>query len=85
DAPEGFEKRLAALPGVARVARAGAAQGALGYRLSGAVDEETLARVAAEASGAGARLLGLRVEEPSLEDAFVALTGESAAEEAPEE
>ena len=69
DADAGVEKRLASLAGVRRVATR-AANGAVEYRLVG-LDDPT-----GVAAAVGPGLLGLQVEEPTLEDVFVALTGE---------
>jgi len=76
-----LEKRLAAVAGVERVlAGAADADGTREFRLAGAVADADLAEVAAEATRGGAHLLGLRRDEPSLEDVFVELTGEGLGE-----
>lgn len=84
DPGDGLEKRLAALPGVAGIARASTADGAARYRLSGDLSEDAIPQVAAEAARGG-KLLGVRAEEATLEDVFVRLTGEgmTASGEAP--
>ena len=64
-----LEKRLAALDGVRHVT-ARAANGAVEYRLVGLEDPSGVA------SAVGPSLLGLQVEQPTLEDVFVSLTGE---------
>ncbi len=80
DPPSDVERRLATLPGVTGVARAPSADPAVAeFRLVGAHPEEAPERVAKEVAAAGARLLALHVEAPSLEDVFVSLTGEAMA------
>ena len=79
DADDALEKRLSALPNVRGVTRALTAEGATRFRLVGELGDEEIPLVAAEAARAG-RLLGVRAEEPSLEDVFVALTGEGLSE-----
>ncbi|HWH08890.1 MAG TPA: ABC transporter ATP-binding protein [Candidatus Thermoplasmatota archaeon] len=63
------EKRLAALPGVQRVTPR-SVDGAAEYRLAGLDDPSGVA------AAVGPGLLGLQVEQPTLEDVFVSLTGE---------
>ena len=64
-----LEKRLAALDGVRRVTTRDTPLG-VEYRLAGLDDPSGVAGVV------GAGLLGLEVEQPTLEDVFVSLTGE---------
>ena len=74
DPDDALEKRLAALPGVEGVSAHPTAEGATRYRLMGRLSDEAMAEAAAQAARAG-RLLGVRAEEPTLEDVFVRLTG----------
>ena len=75
DAPAGLEARLRKVAGVADVRKV-ADHDADAYRLTGKVSEADLGLVATEVAASGARLVGLQVEAPTLEDVFVALTGE---------
>ncbi len=82
DAPAKLIDDLRALPGVQTATASGSASdaGLSRYRVllheeSG--HEDTTARVARTVESSGARLISLARQEPSLEDVFVALTGES--------
>ncbi len=70
NAPPGFADRLAALPGVKRVAAA-----AGGFELTTADAAPTLARLATACRDAGVELAAVAVAEPTLERVFLSLTG----------
>jgi len=55
-----------------------------GLRLAGDLPQERISDIAARLAKAGVPLLGLQMEEPSLEDVFVALTGEGLVDAPPE-
>ena len=74
DPTDALEKSLAAFAGVQGVSRALTPDGATRFRLTGSLADDDIPSVAAEAARAG-KLLGIRAEEPSLEDVFVKLTG----------
>jgi hypothetical protein len=70
EAGSDLEKRLAGREGVRRVARQALPDGVVEYRLHGLSSPEGIAAEVGDA------LVELKVDEPSLEDVFVALTGE---------
>jgi ABC-2 type transport system ATP-binding protein len=77
-APRELGERLVAAPGVRALAsqREEPAEGVTEYRLTGPDVENAAAQVAAQVHASGGGLVGIRVEKPTLEDVFVALTGE---------
>lgn len=77
DAPATLPGALREVAGVADVrGLPGNGDGVDAFRLTGKVGEADLGLLADAVSSTGARLVGLQVEEPTLEDVFVRLTGE---------